>query len=684
MKKLTLVIQNETGLHARPAKTLVNLAKTFQSKISVQHGEKEVNAKSMIGILKLGVKKSGEITVCIDGEDEEEAAVQIETAVTSGLGETPHAASAPNATNGHANAPHAASSPNLTNGHSDAPPLNPAVAENQILGVSASPGIAIGPVFQLKRQAAGEKRPFLGIPEEKAAFQQAVKAVDANIHNMKAQAAQTLTAEEAEIFEAHLEILNDPALQDAVDKGIEQQKSAAEACQIAIDEQAEQLASLSDATLAGRATDVRDIGNQILTQLGAGSAQVVYPERPFILIADDLTPSETVSLDRDKVLGFGTSAGGPTAHSAILARALKLPAVVGAGEKIEAIPDDTIIILDGKDGVVTINPTKHELETAQNRLAALERKQAEARKKSSELALTKDGHRVEVVANIGSPSEAQTAYELGAEGVGLLRTEFLFLEQTEPPSEAFQFDSYKQIVVAMKNQPVIVRTLDIGGDKPVPYLSVGEEANPFLGERGIRLCLTNPEIFKTQLRAILRASAFGNLLIMFPMVSDVSELIKAREMVTEIANELNELPAQIGMMIEVPAAALMVDQFAPYLDFVSIGTNDLTQYTLAIDRQHPTLAKQSDGLHPAVLRLIDQTVKAAHQAGKWVGVCGELAADPQALPILVGLGVDELSVNMNAIPDVKAQVRTLALADANQLAQKALMCATAEAVRKLV
>jgi len=299
--------------------------------------------------------------------------------------------------------------------------------------------------------------------------------------------------------------------------------------------------------------------------------------------------------------------------------------------------------------------------------------------------MTRDGHRVEVVANIGGLEDARKAMNMGAEGVGLLRTEFLFLDRTDAPSESEQFEVYQDIAQAMQNLPVIVRTLDIGGDKPLPYVVFTQkEENPFLGERGIRLCLARPELFRQQLRAILRASAFGKLRIMYPMVADLSEWFAARAILEEVRAELNVPPVETGIMIEVPSAALMADAFAREVDFFSIGTNDLTQYTLAMDRMHPTLAGKSDGLHPAVLRLISTTVQAAHQAGKWVGICGELGADPQAVPILVGLGVDELSVSVPTIPTVKAQIRTMNLAEAQSLAKRALECATAPEVRKMV
>lgn len=668
MKELNLVIQNETGLHARPAKELVNLAKRFQSQISMQYGNKKGNAKSMIGVLKLGVKKAGEIKFVIEGEDEVEAAAEIETAVLSGLGEgVEH--------NGHQQQVE----------EKRVAPAAPVLPENVIMGVPASPGVAIGSLFRLRRQTVTiEQRPFSTTPEELAQLTQAMAGAKDTIEATKANALENLSEEEAAIFEAHLSILADPDLKECAEQQIAAGVIAPQAWQTAVEEQANMLTQLPDPLLAGRAIDVRDVGQQVSRIFGGGEAGGTgFPDQPFILIADDLTPSETVALDRNKVLGFGTSAGGPTAHSAILARALCLPAVVGAGEQLLGFADGTAVILDGSTGKIVIEPTEAEVAAAEQKIEAMQKQREAEEAAAKDAATTQDGHRVEVVANIGDPKEAAPAYEIGAEGVGLLRTEFLFLGQDEPPAEEKQFEVYRHIVEAMQNQPVIIRTLDIGGDKPVPYIQVAHEENPFLGERGLRLCLNRPELFRTQLRAIVKAAKYGRVLIMFPMVSDVSEIHKARQLVDEVVAELEANPVEVGMMIEVPSAAIMADQFAPYVDFFSIGTNDLTQYTLAVDRQHPTLARMSDGLHPAVLRLIERTVQGAQTVGKWVGVCGELAADPQAVPILLGLGVAELSMNMNAIAAVKAQVRTLQLSEAKTLAKKALNCATAQEVRAI-
>jgi phosphocarrier protein FPr len=402
-----------------------------------------------------------------------------------------------------------------------------------------------------------------------------------------------------------------------------------------------------------------------------------------VIVAYDLTPSETVALDPQRVLGFCTAVGGPNAHTAILARGLGLPAVVSAGTGVLELANGTPVILDGGAGTLMASPDASALAAARDAQRQQQQQRSAAARTAAEPAITADGHRVEVVANIGGADEAAPALDGGAEGVGLFRTEVVFLDEkrTTAPTEDEQFAIYRDVAQAFGGQPVIVRTLDIGGDKEVPYLDLPREDNPFLGVRGVRLCFEHPDLFRTQLRAILRAASFGKLRIMFPMIADVGELRAARAIVEQLRAELNAPPVEVGIMIEVPSAALMADVLAREADFLSIGTNDLTQYTLAMDRMHPTLAAQADDLHPAVLRLIAKTVQGAHAAGKWVGVCGNLGSKPMAVPILIGLGVDELSIAIKDIPLVKAQIRTLTLAQCRARAEPALACATAREVR---
>lgn len=673
MKQWTTVVQNPTGLHARPAKLFVNAAKQFTSDIRVQHGAKTANAKSMISMLTLGAERGAEITITVNGADEETALTALQELIAGGLGEgellerVAAAEAAPTA------APVAA----------PAAPAAPQAA-NVIQGIPASPGIAIGPIFQLQRGAVTVVE-TAGDPDTQWGWlQKALKEAHEQLRILRVQMAKRGATEEAAIFDVHRELLEDPELLDAVREQIQEGASAAQAWLTVTAGRAEVLSRLNDPLLAARAADLRDVGDRILRLLaGEVNQAAALPDRPVIIVADDLSPSDTAALDRGRVLGLCTAGGGPTAHAAIIARALSLPAVVSAGERVLSLPPGSTIILSGDSGRITIDPDPAAVAHAEEVQRGRQAKRAEAVQAAAEPAITQDGHRVEVVANIGGVADAKRAVAAGAEGAGLLRTEFLFLGRDQAPSEEEQFETYRAIVEAMQGLPIIVRTLDIGGDKPLPYIDVPHEANPFLGERGLRLCLNRPELLQQQVRGILRAAAYGPLRIMFPMVADVSEWRAAREIVEAVRAELKAPRVDLGIMIEVPSAALMADAFAPEVDFFSIGTNDLTQYTLAMDRQHPIMASKADAIHPAVLRLIARTVEAAHKAGKWVGICGELGSDAQAVPILVGLGVDELSVSAPAVPLVKAQVRGLTLPQAQALGQKALTCANAAEVRKV-
>lgn len=673
MKQIEIVIENHTGLHARPAKYFVNTAKQYLSDIRVQHGEKKANAKSMISMLTLGAERGSRILITVEGQDEDEALAGLEAAIASGLGEGQAEESGQplKATSQAGGAAQMQGTPS-------------SATDSQVSGIPAAPGIAIGAAYQLRQHEIVVEATGGSPAEEEARLQEAIEKSRRQLTLLHRQLMAQNAASEAAIFEVHLELLDDAELLDAALIKIRNQQSAALAWQSTIETRAQQIAELKDQYLSARAADLHDIGYRVLRMLmGIDEQTIALPDHPVVVFARELSPSDTASIDREKVLGFCTAAGGPTSHTAIIARALSLPAVVGAGESVLAIKDGTLVILDGGSGFVSINPAPAMVEKAresQNRWLEL---RSEAKKTAFEPAVTRDGHRVEVVANVGGLKDTQEAVINGAEGVGLLRTEFLFLDRADAPSELEQYEVYRDIAQAMQGQPVIVRTLDIGGDKPLPYVETPHEENPFLGERGIRLCLARPELFRQQLRAILRASNITLVRIMFPMVADLSEWRAARALVDEVAAELGVPAVQMGIMVEVPSAALMADAFAREVDFFSIGTNDLTQYTLAMDRMHPTLAGKSDGLHPAVLRLIARTVEAAHHEGKWVGICGELGADPQAVPLLVGLGVDELSVSVPAIPTVKAQIRTLNFVEMQPLAQQALACATAAEVRLL-
>ncbi|GAB4448711.1 MAG: phosphoenolpyruvate--protein phosphotransferase [Chloroflexi bacterium OHK40] len=675
MQQLELTIRNPTGLHARPARVLADTAKRFQASVFVRYGARRVNAKSLVSLLTLGVTPGECIQVDVSGEDEEQAATAIAAAVENGLGESIEAPK-------HEAPEHEA--PALAAAPAPAPVLPAAAAESPsgvLRGIPGAPGIAVGPVFRFERARVTLEEHFTSVDQERSRLRAALEAARQQLVALREQLLLRGASAEAAIFEAHGDLLGDPELLDSVQAAIGAGRTAAAAWQAAIAQQAAALASLPDPLLAERAADLRDVGERVLRHLTGAADTLALPALPVVVVAYDLTPSETAAFDPQRVLGFCTAVGGPNAHTAILARALGLPAVVSAGPGVLELEPGTQVILDGTAGTLTVAPDAETLSAARAAQAREQERKAAARAAAADPAITLDGHRVEIVANIGGVADARKASAAGAEGVGLLRTEFLFLERTTAPSEDEQFEVYREIAAALRGAPVIVRTLDVGGDKPLPYLKLPHEENPFLGERGIRLCLTHPDLLHQQLRAILRATAAGPLRIMFPMVADLEELRAARAMVEALRAELQAPPIELGIMVEVPSAALMADALAPEVDFFSIGTNDLTQYTLAMDRTHPTLATRADGLHPAVLRLIARTVEAAHAAGKWVGVCGELGADPLAVPILVGLGVDELSVSVPAVAGVKAQIRSLTLAQCREQARQALACATAAQVR---
>ena len=682
MKTFEIVVHNPTGLHARPAKVLVNTAKTFKSAVRIGHGAKQANAKSLISVLTLGVESGGVVRLEVEGEDEDVAALALQTIIEQGLGEgtgEPAAAPVPEVQKPAAvmPAPAAATAPCAS---------EPGLPQRLLRGIPAAPGFGIGPIFRLERAKITVSDTFTGVNQERALLQQALEAAREQLQQLRAQLLGQAIASEAAIFEVHLELLEDPDLLEAVYANIERQHNAAQAWQAAIEARARMMAALDDPLLAARAADIHDVGYRVLRLLvGADTSEAIQlPDYPVLVVAHDISPSDTASLDPQRVLGFCTAVGGPTAHAAIIARAMGFPAVVSVGEDVLKLDNGTLAILDGVAGTLVIEPDAETLARAQEAQRLYQARRLAAQASSAEPAVTRDGHRVEIVANIGGVADARKAHAAGAEGVGLLRTEFLFLDRASAPTETEQFEVYRDIALALEGRPVIIRTLDIGGDKPLPYINLAPEENPFLGERGIRLCLARPDLLRQQVRAILRAAAYGKLRIMFPMVADLSEWQAARAIVEELRAELYAPEIEVGIMVEVPSAALLAEVFAREVDFFSIGTNDLTQYTLAMDRTHSSLAGKSDGLHPAVLRLIQHTVEGAHAAGKWVGVCGELGADPQAVPILLGLGVDELSISVPAIPMVKAQVRDLTLTEAQRLAQEALACATAPEVRRKV
>lgn len=674
MKELEITINNETGLHARPAKTLVNLVKPFKSNIIIWHKGKKANAKSLVSVLTLGATKGSQLKFEINGEDEDTALVEIESAILAGLGE---------------NESHAQAESKPAPVKVEAPVPPPVAAETLepgvIKGVGAAPGIAVGPVFHFQQVEIDLENPQTLAAEGRMDLVAALDCARDELTQLHQQMTDKKLGNEAAIFEAHKELLDDPELMESVQGRINMGQSPVRAWKATIDEQAAAISAVEDPLLAARADDLRDVGKRVLRlMLGLNEKGTAMPSTPVVVVARELSPSDTASFNPELVLGFGIVEGGPTSHIAILARALGLPAIVGVHESMLDLEENTPVILNGNDGTLTVNPAADVLERARLSQKRWLEYRRFAQEQSALPAVSQDGVHVDVTANAGSIADAAEALHMGADGIGLLRTEFLFLERTTAPSEDEQFTVYHAIAETMKSLPVIVRTLDIGGDKPLAYIQMKPELNPFLGERGIRLCLNRPELFREQLRAILRAAPSGNLKIMFPMVSDVAEVRQARAIIEQLRWELGSGPIQIGIMIEVPSAALMADVFAPEIDFFSIGTNDLTQYTLAMDRGNSALASKHDGLHPAVLRLIAHTIEAAHKYGKRADICGELGSDAAAIPILLGLGMDELSVSIPSVPTVKAQVRSLKIEDWKSVAHEALNCSSAQEVRELV
>ncbi|MCC7129491.1 MAG: phosphoenolpyruvate--protein phosphotransferase [Anaerolineae bacterium UTCFX2] len=557
-------------------------------------------------------------------------------------------------------------------------------------GIPASRGIAIGPAFQFKKTTIQIERLKVENPDQE--IDRLASALQQARHEMSVllEKARTETdAGTASIFEAHIMMLEDPDYLDAIREKIRGEALNAEAAVAdATDTYAQMLEAMQDEYLRARAVDIRDVGSRVLRiLLNLSSSPTEGLDQQAVILADELTPSDTISLDKNLVMGFCTAGGGPTAHVAILARQLGLPAVVSAGPEILDIPDMQPVIIDGSEGTLIIAP---DAATIASKRLQMERQAAindKALSQAKAPAITRDGQQIEIVANIGDVDSAVIALEAGAEGVGLLRTEFLYLKRTSMPDEEEQYQAYRKILEVFGSLPVILRTLDIGGDKELPYLNVPREANPFLGLRAIRLCLAKPEIFKPQLKAALRAGAGHNLKLMFPMVATVEEVRAARETMEECKAELLAKKQsiaeklEVGIMVEIPAAAIIADKLAAEVDFFSIGTNDLSQYTMAADRTSGAVSKLADAFQPAVLRLVRDVVQAAHQNGKWVGMCGELAGEPLAIPLLLGLGLDELSMNASAIPLAKQILRASRLDKAKELAQTALELESSEAVK---
>ncbi|MEQ2130434.1 phosphoenolpyruvate--protein phosphotransferase [Caldanaerobacter subterraneus KAk] len=562
-------------------------------------------------------------------------------------------------------------------------------------GVAASPGIAIGKAFLYTKEKVTinvEKIEESKVEEEIAKFRKALEVTQEEIKKIKEKALEEFGKEKAEIFEAHLMLTSDPELIEGVENMIKTELVTADnAVNKVIEQNASVMESLNDEYLRERAVDLRDVGNRIIENLlGVKSVNLSDLEEEVVVIARDLTPSDTATMKKEMVLGFATDVGGRTSHTAIMARSLEIPAVVGLGNVTSQVKAGDLVIVDGLEGIVIVNPDEKTVEDYKSKKESYEKKVERLKQLKDLPAETPDGKKVMLAANIGTPKDIASALANGAEGVGLFRTEFLYMDRTNLPSEEEQFEAYKEVVEKMGGRPVTIRTLDIGGDKELPYLGMPKEMNPFLGYRAIRLCLDRPDIFKTQLRAILRASAYGNVQIMYPMISSVEEVRKANSILEEVKAELDregvkyDKEIKVGIMVEIPSAALTADILAKEVDFFSIGTNDLTQYTLAVDRMNEHVKEYYQPFHPAILRLVKMVIDAAHKEGKFAAMCGEMAGDPLAAVILLGLGLDEFSMSATSIPEIKNIIRNVEYEKAKEIAEKALNMSEAKEIQKMM
>jgi phosphoenolpyruvate-protein phosphotransferase (PTS system enzyme I) len=558
-----------------------------------------------------------------------------------------------------------------------------------IQGIAASSGIAIAKAYRLEAPDFVVEKKVISDPQaEVARFEAAVVKAKEELEIIKQHALQQLGEDKAAIFSAHLLVLNDPELLNPVKEKIKTEQVNAE---YALNETATMFISMFEAMdneyMKERAADIRDVTKRVLAHLlGVTISNPSLISEEVVIIAEDLTPSDTAQLNRQYVKGFATDIGGRTSHSAIMARSMEIPAVVGTKQVTAEVQNGDVVIIDGLDGQVIVNPSDEVLAQYEEKRTRYEAQKAEWAKLVHEKTVTSDGYHVELAANIGTPDDVKGVLENGAEGIGLYRTEFLYMGRSELPTEEEQFEAYKTVLERMEGKPVVVRTLDIGGDKELPYLDLPKEMNPFLGFRAIRLCLEMQDMFRTQLRALLRASVYGNLKIMFPMIATLDEFRQAKAILLEEKEKLQRegVPVaddiEVGMMVEIPAAAVLADQFAKEVDFFSIGTNDLIQYTMAADRMNERVSYLYQPYNPAILRLISNVIDAAHKEGKWAGMCGEMAGDAIAIPILLGLGLDEFSMSATSILRARSQMKKLSKEEAARFKETVLSMSTAEEV----
>ncbi|MFT3961527.1 phosphoenolpyruvate--protein phosphotransferase [Propionivibrio sp.] len=671
--RLELVLDYPNGLHARPATRWVETARRHAGVLRVFKDGEHADAKSLSELLSLGITRGQKLVLAARGENAGNAVRDLAETITrlsaEEIGDAERARAA------------------AERARADAPAWKPDAAGRQQQGVAASPGLAVGRIARHQSSALAVTDASAGAVAEGTALEAALARVAAELGELAGETRRRLGAGEAAIFAAQRELISDPVLMRAAYGEIMRGHGAAWAWKKALDARVDRQRRLPDPLLAARALDLKDAGERVLAALLGVERRAMVLREPTILVAEDLTPSDTLQLDMRHVVGLAISGGGPTSHTAILARTLGLPALVAAGPSLLAVDDGAEAVIDGTAGCLYLDCTAADLDSARAAIAAQAERSAAMRADRHQPAVTADGHAVGIFANVANARQAADAVAAGAEGVGLMRTEFLFLERDSAPGEDEQYAAYRDTLAALAGRPLIIRTLDIGGDKQVPYLDLPREENPFLGVRGARLLLARPELLRTQLRALYRAAAHGSqpgaLSIMFPMVTRIAEVTALRAECEQVRAALGAPKVPLGIMVEVPAVAVMAERFAREVNFFSIGTNDLTQYVLAMDRQHPQLAAQADPLDPAVLALIGATAAAAGKAGIHVGVCGGLAGDPLGARILTGLGVSELSMSAQDIAAVKTVLRAETFSNLQQLAQRALAARDAAEVRAL-
>jgi multiphosphoryl transfer protein len=664
--ELRLRVDTRLGLHARPAARFVGALGGIDARVEVLNetrGRGPADGRSLTGLATLAVGQGDEIVVSARGDGAADALAALGALAAANFGDPPERdleTPAATAGGGGDSALLAAS-------------VSPPEPGMRLHGIPASAGIAIGPARRLRAQEPPVDEGPAGAPaEERARLEAARAAVRNELEDVRASVTARGGEAEADIFSAHALLLDDAAITEPALRRIDEGESAGQAWRAATHEAASAFRALDDAYMRQRAVDVEDVGSRVLARL-AGVESGVALEAPGIVVADELTPREAAGLDPGDARAIAAARGGATSHAAILARALGIPAVVGLGGSLLATEEGAPLVLDGDAGVVEVDPDPGTVAEYERRRTAAEGERRAALALAARPGALRDGRRVEIVANVGRPAEARLALAQGAEGIGLLRTEFLFLDRAAPPSEEEQTEVLGEIAGTLDGRPVVVRTLDTGADKPLPFLRQDPEANPFLGRRGIRLSLSSPDLLRTQLRAILRVAADHPLKVMFPMVATLEELRAARALLDEARADLgSRAELEVGVMVEVPAVALQAALFAPEVDFFSIGTNDLAQYVMAADRGNAALAGLLSGSLAPVLALVSAVTAAAAEHGRWVGVCGELAGDPEAAVLLAGLGVRELSMAGSRIPAVKAALREIDSAEAESRARAAV------------